>query len=108
MDEDLHVLVLVLDEFPEAAINDVVERDSSGDELLRLDLPVTKQPDRRLVVVAVLGWAGWDHAEQSLALSRIIGEREQALGMLGDGRQATGPGPRGCVWWAGSRVQGRW
>jgi hypothetical protein len=25
----------------------------------------------------LLGWAGWDHAEQSLALSRIIGEREQ-------------------------------
>jgi hypothetical protein len=25
----------------------------------------------------LLGWAGWDHAEQSLALSRIIGERER-------------------------------
>src|SRR5581483_8669315 len=25
----------------------------------------------------LLGWAGWDHAEQSLDLSRIIGEREQ-------------------------------
>jgi hypothetical protein len=25
----------------------------------------------------LLGWAGWDHAGQSLALSRIIGEREQ-------------------------------
>ena len=25
----------------------------------------------------LLGWAGWDHAEQSLALSVIIGEREQ-------------------------------
>jgi hypothetical protein len=24
----------------------------------------------------LLGWAGWDHAEQSLALSRIIGDRE--------------------------------
>jgi hypothetical protein len=25
----------------------------------------------------LLGWAGWNHAEQSLALARIIGEREQ-------------------------------
>jgi len=25
----------------------------------------------------LLGWAGWDHAQQSLALSLIIGEREQ-------------------------------
>jgi hypothetical protein len=25
----------------------------------------------------LLGWAGWNHAQQSLALSRIIGEREQ-------------------------------
>jgi len=26
---------------------------------------------------ALLGWAGWDHAQQSLALSLIIGEREK-------------------------------
>ena len=32
-----------------------------------------RQGDR----TTLLGWAGWDHAEQSLALSRIIGEREQ-------------------------------
>ena len=32
-----------------------------------------RQGDRTML----LGWAGWDHAEQSLALSRIIGEREQ-------------------------------
>ncbi len=25
----------------------------------------------------LLGWAGWNHAQQSLALSRVIGEREQ-------------------------------
>ena len=25
----------------------------------------------------LLGWAGWDHAQQSLALSLIIGEREK-------------------------------
>lgn len=25
----------------------------------------------------LLGWAGWDHAEQALALARIVGEREQ-------------------------------
>lgn len=25
----------------------------------------------------LLGWAGWDHAEQALALAQIIGEREQ-------------------------------
>ncbi|WP_313716581.1 DUF7008 domain-containing protein, partial [Arsenicicoccus bolidensis] len=26
---------------------------------------------------ALLGWAGWDHAQQALALATIIGEREQ-------------------------------
>jgi hypothetical protein len=26
---------------------------------------------------ALLGWAGWDHAEQALALSLILGDREK-------------------------------
>ena len=48
----------------------------------KLDVPKERfilYPDanRRGDPTTLLGWAGWDHAEQSLALSRIIGEREQ-------------------------------
>jgi hypothetical protein len=48
----------------------------------KLDMPKERfilYPDanRQGDPTTLLGWAGWDHAEQSLALSRIIGEREQ-------------------------------
>jgi hypothetical protein len=48
----------------------------------KLDVPKERfilYPDanRQGDPTTLLGWAGWDHAEQSLALSRIIGEREQ-------------------------------
>jgi hypothetical protein len=48
----------------------------------KLDVPKERfilYPDanRQGDPTALLGWAGWDHPEQSLALSRIIGEREQ-------------------------------
>jgi hypothetical protein len=48
----------------------------------KLDVPKERfilYPDsnRRGDPTMLLGWAGWDHAEQSLGLSRIIGEREQ-------------------------------
>jgi uncharacterized protein DUF7008/Eco57I restriction-modification methylase len=48
----------------------------------KLDVPKERfilYPDanRQGDPTALLGWAGWDHAEQSLALSRIIGERER-------------------------------
>jgi hypothetical protein len=42
----------------------------------------------------LLGWAGWDHAQQSLALSLVIEEREKD----GLGRRAAGP--------AGGRASG--
>ena len=37
----------------------------------------------------LLGWAGWDHAQQSLALSLVIGDREK------DGWDDNRPGPAG-------------
>ncbi len=48
----------------------------------KLDVPKERfilYPDasRQGDPTTLLGWAGWDHAEQSLALSRIIEEREQ-------------------------------
>ncbi len=48
----------------------------------RLDVPKERfilYPDagREGDSTPLLGWAGWDHAQQSLALARIIGEREQ-------------------------------
>src|SRR5579875_279107 len=48
----------------------------------KLDVPKERfihYPDasRRGDPAMLLGWAGWNHAEQSLALSRIIAEREQ-------------------------------
>jgi hypothetical protein len=48
----------------------------------KLDVPKERfilYPDanRQGDPTTLLGWAGWDHAEQSLALSRIIGDREQ-------------------------------
>jgi len=48
----------------------------------KLDVPKERfilYPDvgRETDPTPLLGWAGWDHAEQSLALSLIIGEREK-------------------------------
>lgn len=48
----------------------------------KLDVPKERfvlypEANRQGDATTLLGWAGWDHAEQSLALSRIIGEREQ-------------------------------
>jgi len=48
----------------------------------KLDVPKERfilYPDagRETDPTALLGWAGWDHAQQSLALSLIIGEREK-------------------------------
>jgi hypothetical protein len=48
----------------------------------KLDVPKERfilypAANRRGDPTMLLGWARWDHAEQSLALSRIIGEREQ-------------------------------
>jgi hypothetical protein len=48
----------------------------------KLDVPKERfilypEANRQGDPTTLLGWAGWDHAEQSLALSRIIGEREQ-------------------------------
>jgi hypothetical protein len=48
----------------------------------KLDVPKERfilYPDagRETDPTPLLGWAGWDHAEQSLALSLIIGERER-------------------------------
>ena len=48
----------------------------------KLDVPKERfilYPDagRETDPTPLLGWAGWDHAQQSLALSVIIGEREQ-------------------------------
>jgi Domain of unknown function (DUF7008)/Eco57I restriction-modification methylase len=48
----------------------------------KLDVPKERfilYPDagRETDPTALLGWAGWDHAEQSLALSLIIGDREK-------------------------------
>jgi Eco57I restriction-modification methylase len=48
----------------------------------KLDVPKERfilYPDagRETDPTALLGWAGWDHAEQALALSVIIGEREK-------------------------------
>jgi hypothetical protein len=48
----------------------------------KLDVPKERfilYPDanRQGDPTTLLGWAGWDHSEQSLALSRIIGERER-------------------------------
>ena len=48
----------------------------------KLDVPKERfilYPDagRETDPTALLGWAGWDHAQQSLALSLIIGDREK-------------------------------
>ena len=48
----------------------------------KLDVPKERfilYPDagRETDPTPLLGWAGWDHAQQSLALSLIIGEREK-------------------------------
>ncbi|HEV2377800.1 MAG TPA: BREX-2 system adenine-specific DNA-methyltransferase PglX [Streptosporangiaceae bacterium] len=48
----------------------------------KLDVPKERfilYPDagRETDPTPLLGWAGWDHAQQSLALLRVIGEREQ-------------------------------
>jgi Domain of unknown function (DUF7008)/Eco57I restriction-modification methylase len=48
----------------------------------KLDVPKERfivYPDagRETDPTPLLGWAGWDHAEQSLALSLVIGERER-------------------------------
>ena len=48
----------------------------------KLDVPKERfilYPDagRETDPTALLGWAGWDHAQQSLALSLVIGERER-------------------------------
>jgi hypothetical protein len=48
----------------------------------KLDVPKERfilYPDagRETDPTALLGWAGWDHAEQALALSLIIGDREK-------------------------------
>ncbi|HXL95675.1 MAG TPA: BREX-2 system adenine-specific DNA-methyltransferase PglX [Streptosporangiaceae bacterium] len=48
----------------------------------KLDVPKERfilYPDagRETDPTALLGWAGWDHAQQSLALARIIGDREK-------------------------------
>ena len=48
----------------------------------KLDVPKERfilYPDagRETDPTPLLGWAGWDHAEQSLALSLVIGEREK-------------------------------
>jgi hypothetical protein len=48
----------------------------------KLDVPKERfifYPDggRETDPTSLLGWAGWDHAQQSLALSLIIGEREK-------------------------------
>jgi hypothetical protein len=48
----------------------------------KLDVPKERfvlYPDagRKTDSTPLLGWAGWDHAQQSLALSLIIGDREK-------------------------------
>jgi hypothetical protein len=48
----------------------------------KLDVPKERfilypEAGRETDPTALLGWAGWDHAQQSLALSLIIGEREK-------------------------------
>jgi hypothetical protein len=48
----------------------------------KLDVPKERfilypEAGRETDPTPLLGWAGWDHAQQSLALSRIIAEREQ-------------------------------
>lgn len=56
-------------------------KDSYRKKRGKLDMPKERfilYPDanRENDPTPLLGWAGWNHAEQSLALSRIIGERE--------------------------------
>ena len=62
----------------------------------KLDVPKERfilYPDagRETDPTPLLGWAGWDHAQQSLALSLVIGEREK------DGWETTGS----SHWWRG-------
>jgi hypothetical protein len=51
--QDLDVLVLVVDQLSDAAVDDVVERDPPGDERCGVPLAVDEQSDRVRVVVAV-------------------------------------------------------
>src|SRR4051794_2540121 len=51
--EDLDVLLLVVDQLVEAALDDVVELDPSGDELVRVDLAAGDHLDRRRMVIGI-------------------------------------------------------
>src|SRR4029453_6616016 len=53
LDQDLHVLVLVLDQLVEAAIDELVELDPLGDEEPDVDQVVGQQPDGGRVVAQV-------------------------------------------------------
>jgi hypothetical protein len=53
LDEDLDVLLLVVDQLLEAVVDDVVERDPSGDELERIDFSARDHLDRGGMVVGV-------------------------------------------------------
>ena len=54
MNDDLDVLFLVLDEFLEAALNNILGRDASGDELLNVaELALLQELDDLGVVVRV-------------------------------------------------------
>jgi hypothetical protein len=75
-------------------------RKSYWDARGKLDVPKERfvaYPDagRGTDPTRLLGWAGWDHAEQGLALGRIVTEREAEAGAT-SGLSRWWPGSLSC------------